>query len=135
MKKSITQIHALGCGIACIAFILNKSYKVLINSSTGIRAEKRGFYAKELVALLKKYDQNYKFKYIKNRFKNIYYKDKVIVYLKKSRSYPKGHYLVRFKKLWMDPWINFIISKDIKKAKSGFRKKLPGKPIYAIIPE
>jgi len=32
----------------------------------------------------------------------------------------------------MDPWINFQKDKNLKNAKAGFRKKLPGRPIYGI---
>lgn len=135
MKKSITQEHNLSCGLACVAFILNKDYKSIVNLLNKIQVEKRGFYCKELVLLLKEHNQNYTYKYVKARLKKIIYNDRVIVYIKKSAKYPKGHYLARYKNLWMDPWINFSKNKNIKEAKSGFRKRLPGKPIYAIIPE
>jgi hypothetical protein len=32
----------------------------------------------------------------------------------------------------MDPWINFTENKNIKKAKAGFRARLPGKAIYVV---
>lgn len=32
----------------------------------------------------------------------------------------------------MDPWINFQKDKNVKNCEAGFRKRLPGKPIYAI---
>lgn len=41
---------------------------------------------------------------------------------------PFGHYLIRFNNQWIDPWIN-LPNKNIK---AGFRKRLPGKPIYGI---
>jgi len=63
------------------------------------------------------------------------YEDGVIVFIKRSVRYPAGHYLARMNGQWMDPWINFPNDqniKNIKNATSGFRKKLPGKPIYAL---
>lgn len=135
MKISIAQKHRLGCGLACVAFLLNKDYQAIINPIFKIRAEKQGFYCKDLVKLLKKHGKNYTYKYIKKTLKKTIYKNNVIVYIKKSTKYPKGHFLVRSNKLWMDPWINFLYSKDIKNAKSGFRIRLPGKPIFALIPK
>ncbi len=135
MKKSVTQQHNLGCGLACVAFILDINYQSLANRIIDTKVEKCGFYCKELVTILKKYNQNYIYRYIKIKFKKIIYKNNVIVYIKKSTRYPKGHYLTRYNNLWMDPWINFSENKDIKEAKSGFRKRLPGKPIYIVISE
>lgn len=134
MKKSITQKHEFGCGLACVAFVINKDYQTIINQQVEIRAEKQGFFCTDLVRLLKRHNQNYIYRYIKDKYKKIIYKNNVIVYIKKSTKYPKGHFLVRYNNLWMDPWINFLKNKSISKAKSGFRKRLPGKPIYAIIP-
>jgi hypothetical protein len=34
----------------------------------------------------------------------------------------------------MDPWINILKDKKLINAKSGYRKRLPGSPMYAIIP-
>jgi hypothetical protein len=49
--------------------------------------------------------------------------------------YPEGHYLVRKGNIWMDSWINFKNNKKVFQAKSGFRKKLPGRAIYLVRPK
>ena len=59
------------------------------------------------------------------------YQPNAIVYVKKSKKYPAGHYLCRLGHKWMDPWINFP-DRDIQ---AGFRRRLPGKPVYVIFPK
>ena len=62
------------------------------------------------------------------------YQPNAIVYVKKSKKYPAGHYLCRLGYIgykWMDPWINFP-DRDIQ---AGFRRRLPGKPVYVIFPK
>lgn len=63
------------------------------------------------------------------------YRDNVIIFLKRSIDYPFGHYLLRVNSKWMDPWINLQKNKNIKDASSGYRMRLPGKPIYAVFTE
>jgi hypothetical protein len=88
-----------------------------------------------LVAILDRSGYFYQYRYLKPRLRKIIYRDDVIVFIKRSKKYPFGHYLVRYQNLWMDPWINFPKEKDVKKAKAGFRKRLPGKAIYALFPK
>lgn len=132
IKKPINQKHELGCGIACLAFILNKKYDK-IAKEIGIRKIKsKGLYCKEIVNYLIKNGYIAFYRYLKSKWKKAIYKDNTIVFIKRCEKYPFGHYLVRYKNFWMDPWINFQKNKNIKQAKAGFRKKLPGKPIYGI---
>jgi hypothetical protein len=133
--NSITQEDPYGCSLACIAFLTNKSYPGIASLISKQRAENEGFYCKELVKLLKDLRYEYQYKYLKNRFKKYTYNDGVIVFIKRSKKYPSGHYLARRNGLWMDPWINFKIGAKIENAKSGFRKRLPGKAIYGIFPK
>ncbi|MDP4038587.1 MAG: hypothetical protein Q8P54_01290 [bacterium] len=135
MKSSITQEHDFGCAIACMAFITNKSYQDLLMVLGNNKAATRGIYCKELVEILGKLGYFYSYNYLKPKLKVKIYQDSVIVFIQRSKKYPTGHYLVRYKNLWMDPWINLQTSSDIKKAKSGFRKRLPGRPIYGVFPE
>ncbi len=133
VKKSITQKDSLGCGIACVAFILDKNYTDTKKYFKGLGdVNKTGYLCRDLVRVLAKKDLNYDYHYLKRR---ITFKEGTIVFIKRSKRYPVGHYLVKAKNGWMDPWINFDSqSFDLKKAKSGFRKKLSGKAIYAITP-
>jgi hypothetical protein len=135
MKKPIVQKDAMGCGLACVAFVVGKSYKQIVDIAGREKAKNRGFYFRELVAILNQFGYFYQYRYLKPRLQKIIYRDNVIVFVKRSKKYPFGHYLVRYQNLWMDPWINFTREKDVKKAKAGFRKRLPGKAIYALFPE
>ena len=65
------------------------------------------------------------------------YSPGVIVFIARSKQYPNGHFLSRVEKGWMDPWINFskVNLMSMSEAKAGIRKRLPGRPIYAILPE
>lgn len=131
--KSITQEDLCGCSIACVAFILGIKYanaKRLF--ADGEKAKDKGFYCREIVSALKRKGLQYNFKYIKSYLKNKIYQPFTIVYIAKSKNYPIGHYLCRTPdKRWMDPSINL----PKLQAKSGFRKRLPGRPIYAILKE
>jgi len=77
-------------------------------------------------------DKSIEYKYIKGKIRKKIYQDNTIVFIKRSKKYPYGHYLSRYKSSWMDPWINSKNDRKIKKIKAGFRKRLPGKAIYAI---
>ena len=134
MKKAISQEDSFGCGIACVAWITDESYKqakkrYFKNSDS---ASTFGYLCKELVAALAKAKKQYGYRYVKRRLK---FRNDSIVFIKRSKRYPAGHYLVRTNDGWMDPWINFNYrDADIRKVKAGFRKRLPGKPIYVVFP-
>ena len=132
--KPIVQEHLLGCAIACTAFILGSNYKSTIKffKNGKKRARNLGFYCKEIVEVLNNSKGNFEYRYIKDKMKRKIYQDNTIVFIKRSKQYPVGHYLCRFKGFWMDPWINSPKNKNIKEAIAGFRKRLPGKVIYAI---
>lgn len=136
MKKNIpiVQENSFGCGIACATFALGLNYQKTLRlfKKDGQRAISQGFYCRHLVKILNSQGNNFDYKYIKSKIKNKIYQNNSIVFIKRSKKYPFGHYLCRYKRLWMDPWINFQKNKNIKEAKAGFRKKLPDKPIYVI---
>lgn len=132
--NAITQRDQFACGAACVSFITQKKYNDVISLLGNSLAKRRGFYCKDLATALLKLGFSYCYKYIKPRLKNKIYKDAVIVFIKRSKGYPYGHYLARHKGTWMDPWINLREDSYIGHARSGFRKRLPGKPIYALFP-
>lgn len=134
MNKAIAQEDTYGCGLACVAFITGNNYKETKNKNFKNKKTARtfGYLCKDLVQALVRAGRQYGYKYLK---RNIGLSNNTIVFIKRSKRYPAGHYLVKTTKGWMDPWINFNVKKiDIRKAKAGFRAKLPGKPIYAIFP-
>lgn len=132
-RKSVTQKDDFGCSIACVAFINGVTYKTAkIKWFKSKDAKTIGYFCRDVVRAFKLVNKNYGYKYVKRKLK---FKENSIVFIKRSKRYPAGHYLAKTKEGWMDPWINFNTHKpDIKKAKAGFRKRLPGKPIYVIFP-
>ena len=136
MKKhlSVTQIDGLGCGVACIAFLVGKSYlDVLSFFENPTKAKNRGYTVKELSSVLTKIlGKQYKTKYI-GKIDRPKIPDNSIIYIKKCDSFPHGHYLVKTKGGYMDPFINLSKTKgDVSFALSGFRERLPGKIVYLI---
>lgn len=130
-KISIRQEDKLGCAVACTAFLLDITYQdsLKLFKNGKYRAGNKGFFCKDMITVLKKAGLKYEYRYIRNKIRRKIYKPKTVVYVKKSKKYPHGHYLVRFDNKWMDPWINF----PDKYIKAGYRKRLPERPIYAIL--
>ena len=122
----------MGCAIACVAFLLGISYK---NAKEMFRHPEhsftRGFYCGEITRVLNKGGLNYVFSKIKNEQVKIINNLGVIVFTERNKDYPGGHFLVRVKNGWMNPWINFP---NITPAKSGFQKNLPGNIQWIICP-
>lgn len=128
--KPIKQEDRLGCAVACVSFRLNISYKnsLFLFEHGKKKAKNIGFLCKEVVRALGKGELNYKYNYIKDKIRKKICQPGTIVFLRRSKKYPAGHYLCRVNNKWMDPWINFPDTK----IEAGFRKKLPEKPIYLI---
>jgi hypothetical protein len=130
--KAIVQEDDFGCAVACVAFVLGIKYQEAVFLFENGEARVSGipdFYCREIVLILgSNTNQQFDYKYIKPRLKKKIYEDCAIVFIKKSKKYKYGHYLVRSKDTWMDPWINF----PDKNRKAGFRKRLPGRSIYMI---
>ena len=131
MRASITQETVNGCGIACFAFVCNLSYAEAERFLGPKQAKSDNFVVKNLVSELRRFGLDYSAKYIKSgrRFSKV---EGMIVLIRKSKSYPNAHYLVFHQGQWMDPWMNFHLR--ALKARSGYRKRLPGQPWYAIYP-
>lgn len=129
--NAIKQEDFLGCAVACVAFILKIKYKNARELFKGgeKKAQTLGFYCKEIVEVLNRAGHNYQYKYIKPKARSKVCKQGSIVFIKRSKKYIYGHYLVRSEKKWMDSWINL----PDESIKAGFRKRLPGKAIYAVL--
>lgn len=132
MKESITQEDDMGCGAACVAFISGQTYHNSAKILGITKARTVGFHLKELVSGLEHFGITSHFKYVRLESKST--RRGLIVFIKRSPRYPYGHYLARHNDTWMDPCINLPFDKDIKNAKSGYRKRLPGKAQYVIYP-
>ena len=109
-EQPVTQKEPLGCGIACVAFVEKVSYKTAKTRYFNRLgdAHKTGYLCKDMVKALKRTGKTYDYRHIKGKPK---IKDGSIVFIKRSKRYPEGHYLAKTKKGWMDPWINFNIKK------------------------
>ncbi len=130
--KSITQEEPMGCGIACVAVVLNKPYKSTKKLFDNPEyTSTRGYYRREIIKVLNKKGKNYNFSKVNEKNKTMLNKEEVIVFIERSKKYPAGHYLIKTKRGWMNSWINFP---NISSAKSGFQKNLPGKAQWIIYP-
>lgn len=134
MRSSITQKHDFGCGVACVSFATGITYEQSVEKLGRDKAATVGFLCRELVAGLDDLGLNYETQYVTPKIKQRIYNEGVIVFIKRTKHYPFGHYLIRHDGLWMDSWINLPFNKNLQQARSGFRRRLPGKPIYAILP-
>lgn len=129
MVQSITQEDEMGCSIACVAFAINDSYENAKKLFTHLEhASTKGYYCGSIAHALKKAGLKYSFRKINDENKKLLSKENSIVFIKKDKNYPEGHFLIKTKKGWMDPWINL----PKKPRKSGFRDKLPGNPTWII---
>jgi len=129
--KAVTQEHACGCAVACVAAVLGTTYKkaLALFDDPG-HAGNRGYYCREIVEALGKAGRRYAYSYVKAGRDAIRLPG-TIVFIRKSAGYPSGHFLARTDGAWMDPWINFP---RVNPACSGFRRRLPGKAGWVIRP-
>jgi hypothetical protein len=126
MGKPVTQEDVAGCGIACVAFLAGVKYdeaKVRYFKEKGTNT--KGYWCRDIVKALSTAGMNYTYVHVKGRPR---FRDGTIVFIARSKQYPLGHYLVKDRRGWMNPWKNF----PLLKAESGFERRLLGKPIYAI---
>lgn len=131
--EPVGQEDGLGCAVACVAFVLKIPYQqALTLFSDGKRRvrEEANFYCPEIVQILKNAGLKYAWKKLPKNISEKEFNNLSIVFIKKSKTHPYGHFLCRYNNLWMDPWINLP---DIN-IKAGFREALPGEPTYAILP-
>jgi len=131
MNKSVTQEHPYGCGIACFAFMCDLTYKQAAKFLGPKQANSNRLIIKHFVEELNRFGRNYTVKHIR-RNERIEYKEGMIVLLRRSKQFPVGHYLARHNNRWMDPRINLIVDRQNMNPQSGFRKRLPGRPMYVL---
>lgn len=126
MFKPVAQEDPLGCGVACVAYLLNLSYKDALQMFPNgkERANTVGFYSKELASKL---GESYKVGFAK-RNKKFIHRSGSIIFMKRGKKYRCGHFMVRSGNQWMDPWINF----PSWAPRAGFRKRLPEQSVYII---
>src|SRR5947209_6660731 len=96
----IVQKHPFGCGVACLAFITGDSYSTVCSKLGEHKAASVGFLCKELQSYLLESGVQYDCKYLKPPLKRKIYKNGTIVFLKRSKQFPTGHYLARSSGKW-----------------------------------
>ena len=131
--KSITQELDYGCGVACFAFVCGVNFDRAVKLLGKEYSVKHGWKPGDLTAALNQAGFSYKNHYVRKKDVATY-PIGTIVLIERSDAYPVGHYLVLSENGWMDPWINLGESRDLYSARSGFRKQLPGRAMYALVP-
>jgi len=119
----------MGCGIACVAYIARKKYDEVLDLFEKGYAETRGYYCRDLVNALDMLGLKYSYKKATEKNKSLVRKDESIIFIRRSSKYPEGHYIVKTKIGWMNPWVNFPESNPIK---SGFNKRLHGQAQWVL---
>lgn len=87
--RYVKQEDGLGCGIACIAFVLKIKYKDaqgLFVDGKRRSKEEANFYCKEIVSILERRGLSYEYKYIKRRLKHKIYQRNIIVFIERSKN-------------------------------------------------
>ena len=134
MKKSITQESPNGCGIACFAFVCNLTYKQAEDFLGEEQAKSNRFIVKHFREELNRFGLSYNSHHVRPN-RTVDPTEGAIVLLRRSQSFPVGHYLVFHQGKWMDPRINLQDDRIFQKPQSGFRDNLPGQVMYALMPE
>jgi hypothetical protein len=118
----VKQEDPMGCGIACVAFVLSISYKEAVKLFTFPEKRKTlGYRSSELREALKRGGCNSFSRYV-GRLSDPKIDIGDIVYVKKCKLFPYGHYLVKNEDGYMDPFINMNeAGGDHTKAKAGKR--------------
>ena len=131
--KPKSQEHAMGCGLACVAFLTGKSYRhVLRQVDNPAYAWTRGFYCPELVALLAGFNLHYTWRKVKSSEIIESFPNGAILFIKPGVKYPNGHFVVKVAaRRYMNPWSNFP---SIRNAKASFQSRIDGVS-YAVLPE
>lgn len=127
--KLISQEAPMGCAIACAASLANSSYQQRRSYFDNAKRESTtGFYNRDIIKALSKLKITVRASSIK-MFGKRNIKIGAIVFIKPSKKYSAGHYLLKTKNGWMNPWINFP---SINLAKAGYEGRLPGSVRWVI---
>ncbi len=133
MRKVVLQEHGMGCGVACVAYVLDLSYKKsLALFAQPEKAWSSGYYCRDLIAALDEGGRSYKHFYYRSKHRKYLRLPGVIVFVRRSSKYPAGHYVARTKEgCWMNPWANFPV---IHPVKGQLQKRLIGSAHYILVP-
>lgn len=128
-NRLIIQETLNGCGVACVASLLGKSYKEALKLFNKKKVLERGCLCREIVRALKKADKCYSYGKATKHTKRYLRITGSIVFIRRSKKYPTGHYLLKTRKGWMNSWVN---TPYLNPSKAEFQKKLPGEAQWII---
>lgn len=124
----------MGCGLACVAFLVGRSYReVHENADNPQNARSKGYLCSHLVKELQKYGVSYSWKKVSpTPDKPNEISPGSILFIKRSTRYPDGHFVVMTDQgTYMNPWINLPYENDVQ---AGFQFELEGVIEYVISP-
>ena len=85
----MTQKHGMGCGVACVAFVLGITYdKTLRLFKDPSQAWQTGFMCRDLVFALKQRNRIYSFKHLKIKNDPVLTLPGTIIFLPHSNKFP-----------------------------------------------
>jgi hypothetical protein len=127
----VAQEHPLGCAAACIASLAGLNYQQALGMfENPALAWIRGFYCNEVIQALNKMGFQYLFdEFDFSKHSELLKKEGSIVFVAPCQSYPAGHFLLRLKDGWMNPWANFPQMNNVQ---ASVEKILPGEISYII---
>lgn len=126
----VIQEDDYGCGVACVANILNCSYsKALTYFTDGERkAQTEGFYMQDMCEALRNAGWDGYWVVDQDSWQLEKERTYTIVFVEPNQIYPVGHYLMRMFGFWLNSWSNF----PEYPRQSGLNKELPGKATHFI---
>lgn len=138
MKTYQHQKDINGCGIACLANLLDKDYDLIKRDfEKNFYSIDKGINIADMVRYLKTHKLDYTSKFFNKKNYNASQAGRYsrlensITLIVKSEKYPVGHYFIRTKEGWIDSWYNLP---SIDNVHAGLRKKLPNNPWYVLYP-
>ncbi len=127
----VVQRDSCGCGVACVASILNVPYRKALKLFGHSRAAASGYYCPEICKALAEGGLSYGWQKLSPKNGRLLNRKGTIIFVAANERYPAGHYLVKMPKGYMNPWVNFPA---MNPPKAGIVSRLPGKPSYICFP-
>lgn len=125
----------MGCAVACVAARCGITYSQALRLFEKEEfAWTRGYYCPEVVAALARAGLlSYSYVAFRaSKHAGVLESPGTVAFLAPSSRYPAGHYVLRVKDGWMNPWVNFPL---INPARAALVKELEGKVAYVIFAE
>ena len=130
-KNLVPQENPMGCAVACVASQCRiKYHEALQLFDRPDFSWTRGFYASEVVTALAEFNLDYDFEKFENKkHESQLNQPGTFIFTEANSRYPSGHYFLRLKTGWMNPWANFPHMKPVK---SALEKEIQGRILYVI---